>query len=108
MLYRRRTLRWRAESAVHALRVVVADTPRARRLGLRDPVVRACVLYARSIHTFGMPADIGAAWVDDGGFVVESADIPPNRIIVGPTVCVVEVADASDRPPRGVQLEVLP
>lgn len=61
----------------------IADTPRARRRGLRGRthldgvlVIRPC----RQVHTFGMRMTIDVAFVDAGGVVRRTVTIPPRRI----------------------------
>lgn len=88
--------------------MVVLDSPRARRLGLRDPVVRACVFVARSVHTFGVAGPIGIAWISDDGVVVKRCVVQSNRFVVGPARTVVETRDPRRLPSVGTRLAVLP
>ena len=104
MLYQRMTLKWDDSR----LRIVVLNTRRHRRLGLRDPVIRSCILSARSIQTFGMNSSIGVAWITNKGTVAKRIIMQPNRLAVGPTAIVVESLDPDDLPPQGTVLTVHP
>jgi len=72
--------------AVQELRVVVAETVRARLLGLAGlaslPVdVVIALQRCKSIHTFGMRFPIGAAFVArDGQLLAVRASVPPGRV----------------------------
>lgn len=71
---------------VQELRVVVAETVRARLLGLAGlaslPVdVVIALQRCKSIHTFGMRFPIGAAFVArDGQLLAVRASVPPGRV----------------------------
>lgn len=100
MLYHRKTLQW----GDSRLRTVVLTTRRHRRLGLRDPVIRCCLLAARSIHTFGMQGPIGIAWLTQAGTVAKRTTMNPNRVAFGPTNLVLESVDPDALPPEGTTL----
>lgn len=104
MLYRRRTLVWAGGS----LRVVVLWESRARRLGLRDPVVRSCAFVARSVHSFGLDRPIGVVWVSLDGVVRKKTRLKPNRVVIGPTGSVIESRDLAVLPPVGAVITALP
>ena len=105
MAYQRRTLVWWGPS----LRVAILRTRRERRIGMRDPGLSACVVAARVVHTFGIGDAIGLAWVSDGGIVVRSRTVPPNRIVAGPPgTMAIECRTPAEVPPIGAKLGVLP
>lgn len=88
--------------------MVVLSSRRARRLGLRDPVVHACAFRARSVHTVGLDRPIGIAWVSSDGVVTKRTLLKRFRLAYGRGPVVLETHDLDRLPDVGAQLTVLP
>jgi uncharacterized membrane protein (UPF0127 family) len=79
--------------------VIYADTPALRRKGLLgreslDPGQGVLLVMPRrlrlsllhTIHMFGVPFELAAAWLDEEGFILEARLARPGRMYVPPGI----------------------
>ena len=89
--------------------VVVADSHRVRRVGVRSRDVTALLLWAASVHTFALKRPIHLTSISREGEVGEGRLVPPRRLLAFRTArWILETPATVAFPPPGSTLVVLP
>ena len=90
--------------------VLIADSRRARRRGLRPKSQgRAILLGGSTVHGFGMQESLWAVGIDDAGRVTEVRLLRPRRIVrLRGAHSVLELPAWGAPPPAGARLSVTP